>query len=113
MAIERRSNAGRALTSTRKSSSLVGLKSSRAAKPHRIERVKHDNARSFHQRYLDIFNIVERCDREMERIFDDLKRSIALMMLAQLRANGVLTGAEFSSLSPETRSAIGLLLGSA
>jgi hypothetical protein len=49
----------------------------------------------------------------MGRIFDDLKRPNALMMLAQMRANGVLTGAEFSSLIPETRTAIGLLLGSA
>src|ERR1039457_5845962 len=78
-----------------------------------IERAKHDNARSFHQRYLDIFIIVERCDREMGRIFDDLKRPNALMMLAQMRANGGLTGAEFSSLILETRTAIGLLLGSA
>ena len=76
-----------------------------------IERVEHDDALSFHQRYLNIFKIVERRDREMGRIFDDLKRSKALTMLAQMHYNGLLTENEFSSLSPETRSAIGLLLG--
>jgi hypothetical protein len=32
-------------------------------------------------------------------------------MLARIRSNGLLTEDEFSSLSPETRSAIKLLLG--
>lgn len=76
-----------------------------------IERVTHDNTRSFHQRYRDIFEIVERRDRDVARIFDDLKRSNALNVLAQMHANGLLTEDELSSLSPETRSAIGLLLG--
>jgi hypothetical protein len=76
-----------------------------------IARVKQDDARSFHQRYLDTFEIVERRDREMARIFDDLKRSNALTMLAQMRSTGLLMEDEFSSLSPETRSAVELLLG--
>ena len=76
-----------------------------------IERVTHENGRSFHQRYIETFTIVEQRDREMGRIFDDLKRSTALTMLAQLRANGLLAEDECSSLSPETRSALELLLG--
>jgi hypothetical protein len=76
-----------------------------------IERVTHDNAQSPHQRYLDIFKIIERRDREIERTFNDLKRSNALTMLAGMRAARVLTEDEFLSLSPETRSAIELLLG--
>jgi hypothetical protein len=39
---------------------------------------------SAHQRYLDIFEIVQQRGREMARIFDDPKRSCALMMLAQI-----------------------------
>jgi hypothetical protein len=71
--------------------------------------VKNDDARNFHQRYLDIFEIVERRNREMARVFDDLKRSRALTMLAQMCAAGLLTDDEVSSLSPETRSVIDLL----
>src|SRR6266850_7168780 len=70
-----------------------------------IESVKHDDARSFHQRYLDIFEIVERRDREMARIFDNLKRSNALTMLTRMRTNRLLMEEECSSLSAETRNA--------
>jgi hypothetical protein len=76
-----------------------------------IERIEHDDGRSFHQRYLDIFEVVEHRDQEMARIFDNPKRSNALTMLAQMRSKGLLMEDEFSSLSPETRSAISLLLG--
>jgi hypothetical protein len=76
-----------------------------------IERVTHIRAQSSHQRYLQIFKIVEQRDREMSGIFDDPRRSNALRMLARIRAAGVLTEDEFSSLSPETRSAVELLLG--
>ena len=76
-----------------------------------IERVTHNSTQSTHQRYLEIFKIIEQRDREMSSIFNDPKRSIALIMLARIRAAGMLTEDEFSSLSPETRSAVELLLG--
>jgi hypothetical protein len=76
-----------------------------------IERVTHNSAQSTHQRYLEIFTIIEQRDREMSSIFNDPKRSNALTMLARIRAAGMLTEDEFSSLSPETRSAVELLLG--
>jgi hypothetical protein len=74
-----------------------------------IGSVKNDDARNFHERYLNIFKIVERHDREMGRIFDDLKRSRALTMLAQMCSVGLLTENELSGFSPETRSVIDLL----
>ena len=76
-----------------------------------IKRIEHNADQSFHERYLAIYKIVELRDQEMARLFNNPKRSIALTMLAQLRSEGLLTEDEFSSLSPETRSAIGLLLG--
>lgn len=76
-----------------------------------IEHVTHNSAQSTHQRYLDIFKIIEQRDREMASIFNDPKRSNALTMLARIHSEGLLTEDEFSSLSPETRSAIELLLG--
>jgi hypothetical protein len=75
-----------------------------------IERVTQNSAASPHQRYLDIFKIIERRDREIASIFNDPKRSNALTMLARIRAAGLLTEDEFSGLSPETRSAVELLL---
>jgi hypothetical protein len=76
-----------------------------------IERVTHLSAQSAHQRYLDIFKTIEQRDREIASIFDDPKRSNALTMLARMRSEGLLMEDEFSSLSPEMRGAIQLLLG--
>lgn len=76
-----------------------------------IDGIGRDNARSFHQRYLDIYRIVERRDPEIRRIFDDPRRSSAMTMLAHMRSNGLLMEDEFSRLSEETRVAIGFLLG--
>jgi hypothetical protein len=58
-----------------------------------------------------MLEIVQRRDREIGRIFNDLKRSNGLGMLTQMRANDLLMEQEFSSLSADTRNAIGLLRG--
>jgi hypothetical protein len=76
-----------------------------------IDRVSRDGATSYHARYLQIFRILQQRDREMARLFDNLRRSHALTMLAQIRSQGLLTQDEFSRLSPETRGAIQMLLG--
>src|ERR1700692_4583739 len=76
-----------------------------------IERVNDDEALGSHRRYLDIFEIVERRDREIGRIFDDLKRSNALRMLAQMRANSLLTDEEYFSLISATCDVVELSIG--
>jgi hypothetical protein len=76
-----------------------------------IEHITHISSQSAHQRYLDIFKIIEQRDRQMANTFNDPKRSNALTMLARMRSEGLLMADEFSSLSKETRSAIELLLG--
>ena len=76
-----------------------------------IEHITHVRSQSAHQRYLDIFKIIEQRDRQMASIFDDPKRSNALTMLARMRSEGLLMADEFSSLSQETRSAIELMMG--
>lgn len=75
-----------------------------------VERVMRNGTEGAHQRYLDIFRIMERRDREMARLFNGLKRSQGLMMLARIRSAGLLTEDEFSSLSPETRGVVPMLL---
>lgn len=75
-----------------------------------IERVLHDGANGHHARYVQIFRIMQQRDREIARIFDNPRRSQALTMLALIRSHGLLTEDEFSSLSPETRATIQMLL---
>jgi hypothetical protein len=69
-----------------------------------IERVTNNSAQSAHQRYLEIFKIIEQRDREIVSIFNNPKRWNALTMLARIRAAGMLTEDEFSRLSSETLS---------
>lgn len=53
-----------------------------------IEQVTQDRTRSAHQRYVDVFRIVERRDRDVARLFDDLRRSQALTMLIGFARKG-------------------------
>jgi hypothetical protein len=76
-----------------------------------IDRVSRDGPTSRHARYLQVFRILQQRDREMARLFDNPRRSHALTMLAQIRSQRLLTENEFSSLSPETRGAMQMLLG--
>jgi hypothetical protein len=62
-----------------------------------IARVTNNRGQSTHQRYLDVFKIIEQRDREMAKIFNDPRRSNALTMLARIRSDGLLTENEFSS----------------
>jgi hypothetical protein len=76
-----------------------------------IDGVSRNGAKSHHARYLQIFRIIKQSDGEIARLFDNPRRSHALTMLAQIRSQDLLTEDEFSSLSPETRAAIQMLLG--
>jgi hypothetical protein len=76
----------------------------------KIDRISHDGAKSQHARYLQMFRILQQSDREIALLFDNPRRSDALRMLAQIRSQDLLTEDEFSSLSPETRGAIQMLL---
>jgi hypothetical protein len=49
-----------------------------------VNGVSVENARSCHERYRQIFNIIQERDREIARIFDDPQRSQAVSMLAQI-----------------------------
>ena len=76
-----------------------------------IERIHADSTKSFHQKYLDIYQVIQRRNREIAQTFDDLRRSTALTQLAAMQAHGLLTEDEFSRFSEETRDIIALLLG--
>lgn len=75
-----------------------------------IEGIKADEAKSFHQRYLDIFALIDRRDKEIAQTFDGLRRSNAFFQLAAIKFRNLLTEDEFSRFSEETRSIIEMLL---
>ena len=71
-----------------------------------------DSAKSFHQRYLDIWKVLRQRDKELGETFDDLRRSTAFTHIAAMKARGLLTEDEFSRFSQEIRDIVALLLGS-
>lgn len=71
-----------------------------------IERINANNAISAHQRYLEIYQVIERRDKEIAQIFNDHRRSTALNELASIQSHGLLTPEEFLHFSQETRDVI-------
>ena len=76
-----------------------------------VKRIESDGAKGYHQRYLDLWELLGRRNKEMGEAFDDLRRSRATFRIASIKALGVLTEAEFSRFSQETREEVSLLLG--
>ena len=70
-----------------------------------------DTTRSAHERYLAIHQFFRQRDKELARLFDDLRRSTALMQLAAIKAHGLLTEEEFARFSSETQNLVAVLLG--
>jgi hypothetical protein len=71
-----------------------------------VESVNVDGSISYHQRYLDIYKIIERRDKDLSKTFNDPRRSTALMQLVSIYALGLLTEAELNGFSQEVVSII-------
>jgi hypothetical protein len=76
-----------------------------------IEPIASDEARSFHDRYLEIFKLIERRDDELAHAFNDLRRSTAIFQLATICSHGLLTPDEMLRFTTGTREAIESLSG--
>lgn len=60
----------------------------------------------YHDRYLRLFDLISDRDKTIARTFNDVRRSNALILLANIKHEGLLTTAELARFSPETREAI-------
>ena len=76
------------------------------------EVINSDSTKSFHQKYLDIYEVFQRRDKEIARIFNDLRRSTALTQLTAMKARGLLAEDELQRFGQETQNVVDLLLGS-
>jgi len=56
-----------------------------------------------HERYLNLYQYVQKRDRILASAFDDQRRSNALLKLAAIYAQGLLTEEEFARFTEETR----------
>src|SRR5438105_677068 len=75
-----------------------------------VGRIASDTSKSSHERYLAVFNLLRRRDRELADAFDDPRRSTALRQLACLQSHGLLSDEEFARFSPETRDMVQFFL---
>ena len=77
------------------------------------ERLSGDTTRSAHERYIAIYELFHKRDKEVARLFNDLRRSNALWQLAAIKGHGLLTEDEFAHFSQETQNLVGVILGEA
>ena len=75
-----------------------------------IARIGSDQAKSKHERYLAICRLIQERDREIDPIFDTLRRSSAVSQLCAFRVRELITEEEFKSLSAELRERIDNLI---
>lgn len=75
-----------------------------------VKRVNSDRGKSFHQRYLEIWEVLRKRDKEMALVFDYLRRSTALEQLTAMKRRGLVTEDEFSRFSQETQEFVNRVL---
>jgi hypothetical protein len=68
-----------------------------------IESINSDSTKSSHQKYLAIYELMQRRDKELALTFDGLRRSTALIQLAAMKSRNLLSEDEFSQFSQETQ----------
>ena len=64
-----------------------------------------------HQRFLDVYQLIQTRDEEFGLAFNDWRRSRAFERLAHLRRRKFITQEEFAQFTSETRAVIDMLLG--
>jgi len=60
----------------------------------------------YHDCYLKVYSLMRNRDKAMARAFNDPKRSMAFILLANVIEEGLLTDDELKQFSPEAREAI-------
>jgi len=71
-----------------------------------VGRLAADAGKSHHERYLAVFELLKRRDDELADAFNDPRRSTALLQLARIHSQQLLSAEEFARFSPETRASV-------
>ncbi len=75
------------------------------------ELLHRDPSRSAHERYLALYQLIHKRDKELADLFNDFRRSTALWCLAAIKGHGWLTDEEFEQFSEETQNLVAVILG--
>lgn len=74
-------------------------------------KLKARQGQSAHERYLELFRLINARNKEMARLFDDFHRSTALLQLAAIKSAGWLKDEELLRFSQETQDVVASVLG--
>jgi hypothetical protein len=72
-----------------------------------VARLANDVTKNNHERYLAVFELLRRRDEELADVFNNPRRSTALLQLALIQSRDLLSEEEFARFSPETRALMG------
>ena len=75
-----------------------------------IDGLRTDSLQSSHERYVQIYRLIERRDQELAQTFDNPRRSVAIMQLAALCHHRLLNEDEFLGFSEVTRQTVERIL---
>jgi hypothetical protein len=68
-----------------------------------IGAIASDAGKTSHERYLAIFELIHKRNREMANAFDDPRRSVALIQMRLIRSLGLWTEEEIAQFRQETQ----------
>ncbi len=70
---------------------------------NKIESIVKDRKGREHEAYLELWKILRHEDKDIAMMFDDLRRSNAIMKLASWKANNLLSDHDLESFTEETQ----------
>jgi hypothetical protein len=71
-----------------------------------VERVRSDALRSHHERYLDVYSLLQDRDEKLAQAFNDPRRSRMMWQLAAIHSLGLLEPGELARFTAETRQSL-------
>ena len=71
-----------------------------------VKSVAQESSDSYHDAYLKMFLLLRERDKTLARIFDNPRRSTALILLTNIILEGLLNEEEISQFSPEALEAV-------
>lgn len=75
-----------------------------------VGRLAAEPGQTSHERYLAVHKLLRKQDKKRGNMFDNFKRSEALLQLALMRSQDLFTEEEYARFSPETRARLQRLL---
>jgi hypothetical protein len=76
-----------------------------------MHRAAGDGAKSSHEKYLAIYELIEKRDRQIANAFNDFRRSTAFLQFGLIYSYGLVRDEELKRFSPEFQEGIKALYG--